>query len=451
MASFLQNHLNSSLSTSTPNLHWTPNLHPSPRRPHFSAKPRVLTFRVTYKCRLGVSSFRCFCSSGTELQNASLQQRTEPRPFDINLAVILAGFAFEAYTSPPENFGKRELDAAGCTTVYLSESFVRETYDGQLFIKLKKGIDLPAMDPWGTSDPYVVFQLDGQIAKSKTKWGTKQPIWNEDFTLNIKEPSTKYVQNKVEKNLSGGPVRSQEEESVTYAEKKLSENIQKLLASSSIVSFHQSLVPLNQRVISKIGEKPEGQTLLLRVQTSMSRLVFLLSFKFCRNKLNPKAAQRSSPISEASDFHVCIISPGCTKAAQRSSSTSTMQEKASNSGINDKGISLNGDGPTFRNSSDKSGESDLKKRKRISVLSLAKPTMEKRKLLRRKEKIPTKTTSLLFEASALLVTSNFPPKNPINFGFLLPISFFLGKIWIKIKAQKTCKSSSLPSPLQTVS
>ncbi|KAE8648243.1 uncharacterized protein LOC101204368 isoform X1 [Cucumis sativus] len=194
MASFLQNHLNSSLSTSTPNLHWTPNLHPSPRRPHFSAKPRVLTFRVTYKCRLGVSSFRCFCSSGTELQNASLQQRTEPRPFDINLAVILAGFAFEAYTSPPENFGKRELDAAGCTTVYLSESFVRETYDGQLFIKLKKGIDLPAMDPWGTSDPYVVFQLDGQIAKSKTKWGTKQPIWNEDFTLNIKEPSTKYVQ-----------------------------------------------------------------------------------------------------------------------------------------------------------------------------------------------------------------------------------------------------------------
>ncbi|KAE8648244.1 hypothetical protein Csa_018339 [Cucumis sativus] len=309
-------------------------------------------------------------------------------------------------------------------------------------------------------------------------------------------------QNKVEKNLSGGPVRSQEEESVTYAEKvkalrnipvsdlknqsiqkkmkrlnlaeklrpqfakrpyvkseifnnsksqKLSENIQKLLASSSIVSFHQSLVPLNQRVISKIGEKPEGQTLLLRVQTSMSRLVFLLSFKFCRNKLNPKAAQRSSPISEASDFHVCIISPGCTKAAQRSSSTSTMQEKASNSGINDKGISLNGDGPTFRNSSDKSGESDLKKRKRISVLSLAKPTMEKRKLLRRKEKIPTKTTSLLFEASALLVTSNFPPKNPINFGFLLPISFFLGKIWIKIKAQKTCKSSSLPSPLQTVS
>jgi hypothetical protein len=25
---------------------------------------------------------------------------------------------------------------------------VREIYDGQLFIKLKKGLNLPAMDPW---------------------------------------------------------------------------------------------------------------------------------------------------------------------------------------------------------------------------------------------------------------------------------------------------------------
>jgi hypothetical protein len=31
---------------------------------------------------------------------------------------------------------------------YTRRSFVREIYDGQLFIKLKKGLDLPAMDPW---------------------------------------------------------------------------------------------------------------------------------------------------------------------------------------------------------------------------------------------------------------------------------------------------------------
>jgi len=26
------------------------------------------------------------------------------------------------------------------------------------------------MDPWGTSDPYVILQLNGQTAKSNIKW-----------------------------------------------------------------------------------------------------------------------------------------------------------------------------------------------------------------------------------------------------------------------------------------
>ncbi|KAI4342613.1 hypothetical protein MLD38_027219 [Melastoma candidum] len=121
-------------------------------------------------------------------------QEDERPSFDINLAVVLAGFAFEAYTSPPEKIGRREVDAAGCTTVYLSESFVREIYDGQLFIKLKKGYNFPAMDPWGTSDPYVVMELDSQFVKSKVKWGTKEPTWNEDFAFNIKLPTTKILQ-----------------------------------------------------------------------------------------------------------------------------------------------------------------------------------------------------------------------------------------------------------------
>lgn len=135
----------------------------------------------------------CFRKTGSEIEQVSVDDNERP-PFDINLAVILAGFAFEAYTSPPEDVGRFEVDAAGCKTVYLSESFVREIYDGQLFIKLKKGLDLPAMDPWGTSDPYVVMQLDGQVIKSKVKWGTKEPTWNEDFTFNIKQPPTKLLQ-----------------------------------------------------------------------------------------------------------------------------------------------------------------------------------------------------------------------------------------------------------------
>ncbi|XP_042517120.1 uncharacterized protein LOC122091317 isoform X2 [Macadamia integrifolia] len=72
--------------------------------------------------------------------------------------------------------------------------FVRGLYDGQLFLKLKKGVNFPAMDPWGTSDPYVVMQFDGQVVKSNVKWGTKEPTWNEEFTLNINLPPTKILQ-----------------------------------------------------------------------------------------------------------------------------------------------------------------------------------------------------------------------------------------------------------------
>ncbi|PKI37375.1 hypothetical protein CRG98_042252 [Punica granatum] len=137
----------------------------------FSIKVNLLTVGRISRLRDARSSLRCLSMANTEIEAVESREQVERPPFDINLAVILAGFSFEAYTTPPENIGRHEGDAAGCKTVYLSESFVREIYDGQLLIKLKKGIDLPAMDPWGTSDPYVVMQMDGQIVKSKVKWG----------------------------------------------------------------------------------------------------------------------------------------------------------------------------------------------------------------------------------------------------------------------------------------
>ncbi|KAL5851667.1 hypothetical protein ACOSQ3_006785 [Xanthoceras sorbifolium] len=162
------------------------------RRLLFSGKLRlVLTCPENYRSKDSrIYSICCF----SKTKDAETEEQNERPPFDINLAVILAGFAFEAYTSPPENVGRYEVDAAGCKTVFLSESFVREIYDGQLFIKLKKGIKLPAMDPWGTSDPYVVMELDGQLVKSKVKWGTKEPTWNEDLYFNIKQPTTRSLQ-----------------------------------------------------------------------------------------------------------------------------------------------------------------------------------------------------------------------------------------------------------------
>ncbi|KAK7355393.1 hypothetical protein VNO80_14648 [Phaseolus coccineus] len=175
----------------------SPTLTP-PRRPLFShtfpprfpAKLRV--FSAAWRRR--VLSICCSSKTGSQLRQVAVPENDDRPPFDINLAVILAGFAFEAYSTPPENIGKREVDAAGCKTVYLSEEFVHEIYDGQLFIKLKKGFNFPAMDPWGTSDPYVVIQLDSQMAKSGIKWGTKEPTWNEEFTFNIKQPPSQSLQ-----------------------------------------------------------------------------------------------------------------------------------------------------------------------------------------------------------------------------------------------------------------
>ncbi|XP_060181198.1 uncharacterized protein LOC132610809 isoform X1 [Lycium barbarum] len=183
----LQTHLHFPMSSSPRLYHFkNPNSVSFSKKLFFSKKLNGL---FNYSKFGSKDLFFCSCQTSSEIEPLSLDNKeTERPPFDINLAVILAGFAFEAYTTPPDNIGKHEVDAANCKTIFLSESFVREIYDGQLFIKLKKGLSFPAMDPWGTSDPYVVLELDSQVVKSKVKWGTKEPTWNEEFSLNIKQP-----------------------------------------------------------------------------------------------------------------------------------------------------------------------------------------------------------------------------------------------------------------------
>ncbi|CAK8570559.1 unnamed protein product [Lathyrus sativus] len=157
-------------------------LSPHSTKPRFSHTfPPHFHFPGTRRRKHG---FSICCSSKTD----------ERPPFDINLAVILAGFSFEAYSTPPENLGRLEVDAGGSKTIYLSEEFFHELYDGQIFIKLKKGSSFLSMNPWGTSDPYVVIQMGSQSAKSNIKWGTKEPTWNEEFTFNFKRSPDKALQ-----------------------------------------------------------------------------------------------------------------------------------------------------------------------------------------------------------------------------------------------------------------
>ncbi|ERM98004.1 hypothetical protein AMTR_s00120p00025450 [Amborella trichopoda] len=167
---------------------------PNPKRP---STVKLNSFDIHPKRRSsGSMSYRLFRAhaEASESSVSTLEKDGDSPSFDLNLAVVLAGFAFEAYTTPPENVGIRAVDPADCQTVFLSEQFLCEVYDGQLLIKLKKGFDFPAMDPWGTSDPYVVIQFDNQVEKSNIKWATKEPIWNEEFMINVKLPPSKLLQ-----------------------------------------------------------------------------------------------------------------------------------------------------------------------------------------------------------------------------------------------------------------
>ncbi|KAL7203346.1 hypothetical protein ACSBR2_016605 [Camellia fascicularis] len=80
----------------------------------FSRKTRVLS--SSFEGKDGLYSAYCFCKTNSEVENVSLQIREETEikaetkrpPFNINLAVILAGFAFEAYTTPLKIEGKEK-------------------------------------------------------------------------------------------------------------------------------------------------------------------------------------------------------------------------------------------------------------------------------------------------------------------------------------------------------
>ncbi|BBN18801.1 hypothetical protein MPTK1_8g05610 [Marchantia polymorpha subsp. ruderalis] len=130
-------------------------------------------------------------TSKTESDNCIQETHVEdPRPpFNLDLAVLLAGFAFESYNAPRKDEGVREMDSQYCETTYLAKEYVQALYEGQLCVKVKTGSHFPGLDLWGTSDPYVVLKLGDCRAQSKTIWATKDPVWNEELKLNVKDPT----------------------------------------------------------------------------------------------------------------------------------------------------------------------------------------------------------------------------------------------------------------------
>jgi hypothetical protein len=53
-------------------------------------------------------------------------------PFDVETAVLCAGFAFEAYNEPSPNDARWERGADGCDVAFMSEAFARQCYAGRL-------------------------------------------------------------------------------------------------------------------------------------------------------------------------------------------------------------------------------------------------------------------------------------------------------------------------------
>jgi len=158
----------------------------------------------------------------------SLSRNEFAAEFDIDTAVLAAGFAFEAYNEPSERDARWERGADGCDVAFMSEAFARECYRGRLEVRLCEVKDLPCEQELaqkllsgGNNDPYVIFALneeneegpkEGAIglgravdrARSSTVWSKsladawkdkgKKPgsaTWDEDerFYLYVKDPS----------------------------------------------------------------------------------------------------------------------------------------------------------------------------------------------------------------------------------------------------------------------
>eukprot|EP00746_Dinoflagellata_sp_MGD_P078422 gnl/MRDRNA2_/MRDRNA2_31364_c0_seq1.p1 gnl/MRDRNA2_/MRDRNA2_31364_c0~~gnl/MRDRNA2_/MRDRNA2_31364_c0_seq1.p1 ORF type:complete len:965 (+),score=201.88 gnl/MRDRNA2_/MRDRNA2_31364_c0_seq1:101-2995(+) len=156
--------------------------------------------------------------------NEKGNKKEPPKPkFDRDLAVLLSGFAFEAYNEPSETDARWERGADGTDVAFMSEVFAAECYNGRLEITLREAKDLPGETQQSEKllsgdepDPYVIFALNEEApegpkegamalvravdrARSSTRWAKDAPkgtskgaaSWSSDerFFLYVKDPN----------------------------------------------------------------------------------------------------------------------------------------------------------------------------------------------------------------------------------------------------------------------
>eukprot|EP00282_Hemiselmis_andersenii_P035885 CAMPEP_0169427938 /NCGR_PEP_ID=MMETSP1042-20121227/1054_1 /TAXON_ID=464988 /ORGANISM="Hemiselmis andersenii, Strain CCMP1180" /LENGTH=1434 /DNA_ID=CAMNT_0009538063 /DNA_START=72 /DNA_END=4372 /DNA_ORIENTATION=+ len=64
---------------------------------------------------------------------------------------------------------------------------------GVLHVEVVRARDLPKMDRFGKSDPYVVLEMEGRIQKTTIKKRTLNPTWRESFVLSVADSNSNLV------------------------------------------------------------------------------------------------------------------------------------------------------------------------------------------------------------------------------------------------------------------
>lgn len=148
------------------------NAKPSVRRPSPLSLGRQAK-RATVVSRVAEKS---------DLEEAKKAMLAETPGFDLQMAVSMAGYTFFTYMEPylPAP-GFHDMSPDGTETVFTDTDFIRDQFEGILYVELISASSLTAADLNGLSDPYVVITCGGSAAKSKVIDATLNPEWDQKF------------------------------------------------------------------------------------------------------------------------------------------------------------------------------------------------------------------------------------------------------------------------------
>ena len=174
---------------------------------HFALLLCIVGAGAAYSLASGHRRTQC-CSRASRHSRPPRMSAAAKHSFDVETAVMLAGFAFEAYNEPSEQDARWERGADGCDVAFMSEDFARECYAGRLEVRLLEAKELAPpkelspieMIAGGNSDPYVVFALneesstgprEGAVALLRAVDRARSSTrWSSDGTMKKARPLT---------------------------------------------------------------------------------------------------------------------------------------------------------------------------------------------------------------------------------------------------------------------